>query len=198
MFRKFIREFLLVFISFAVALFVHRLITVEVLSAFLSVPPGLLPVVFIGAIFVQGIFIYLIVRQIVNQKIDRTSANMLWGCYFIVLFVLLFVRQTGISGIELNPLSFVRDAVGDSYALLLSVMNIAFFIPLGYLLKKQKLLFSALFIILLELVVESVQYMFSLGIFDMGDILCNMIGFYIGYLYVSRRGFVTNSTVEQK
>ena len=59
------------------------------------------------------------------------------------------------------------------------LMNVLMFIPLGILSKGNKKVLPFYFIGILF--IEILQYTFSLGIFDIADIISNYVGTIIGY-----------------
>ncbi|NLP27549.1 MAG: VanZ family protein [Clostridia bacterium] len=74
----------------------------------------------------------------------------------------------------------------DSQSIIITAMNISFFIPIGFLFRNKKGSFSILIILLVLLFVETTQYIFKLGIFDIDDIIFNFIGFVIGYKIIGK------------
>ncbi|OTO41576.1 hypothetical protein A5873_001095 [Enterococcus faecium] len=96
--------------------------------------------------------------------------------YFLVLIYLLFLKNIGIRGLESNPLSFLSDFInGDA---IIVMLNIIMFIPLGWILSLNK---KHLGIVVLGIwLIEIAQYVFHLGIFDVGDIIANAAGFVVG------------------
>ncbi len=96
--------------------------------------------------------------------------------YFLSLFYLLFLKNIGIQGISLNPLSFAQELHWGSH--FVPIMNLLMFIPLGLLFSSRM---SNLLLCLIALFsVESIQYFGHLGIFDLGDIVLNMLGLLVG------------------
>lgn len=106
--------------------------------------------------------------------------------YFPLLIFLLFFKSIGVQGYSFNPLAFIVDILdGQAFEVF---ANIIFFIPLGIILSlfkvssKKAALFSVLFIV----VVESSQYIFELGFFDVADIITNLLGITIGYVFFKK------------
>ena len=96
--------------------------------------------------------------------------------YFLILFYALFLKNIGRQGFSLDLQSFTYNWIyGDK---LVPTMNIIMFIPLGFLCKLSWK-HVAYFTLAIGLV-EGSQYLFHLGIFDLGDILTNLLGFIIG------------------
>lgn len=187
-----------VIISIISGYLIHYYIISEVLTRFLYIDLQYQAVIYLSALAIQIAFIYAIITQVVNRKIDKKMFILLLSCYFLVLVFLLFGRKAGVRGFNFYPLSFIKDLSYDTSPLFLSLMNVLFFVPIGYLIGKKKKIISALFILLLCLSIESIQYIFSLGIFDIDDIILNTVGFYIGqFCYLKNPelfNFKTNDT----
>jgi glycopeptide antibiotics resistance protein len=71
-------------------------------------------------------------------------------------------------------------------ALMNILANIFLFIPLGFyvevLLRKRKMKIKITIIILIPIIVELIQFVFSLGICDVDDVILNAIGGLLGIL----------------
>jgi len=77
----------------------------------------------------------------------------------------------------LTPEAFITNLVGNVFA----------FSPFGFLLpvmteKKRGLIKVVLGSFLFSLIIESCQYIFKVGVFDVDDLLLNTIGGLIGYI----------------
>ena len=77
-----------------------------------------------------------------------------------------------------NPLSFISDFTSGSR--FVPIMNLVMFIPLGFLFRPSKENFILAFFGLLT--IETAQYVFHLGIFDLGDVTLNLLSISIGTL----------------
>ena len=108
--------------------------------------------------------------------IASNTAEASYVLYFLILFYTLFLKNVGRQGFSLDLQSFTYNWIyGDK---LVPTMNIIMFIPLGFLCKLSWK-HVAYFTLAISLV-EGSQYLFHLGIFDLGDILTNLLGFIIG------------------
>lgn len=115
--------------------------------------------------------------MLLTRRIYKYIVYILYTGYFLSLVYFLFFKTIGVQGVSLNPLSFVQEIrYGDDWV---ALMNILYFIPLGWLCSKKLHLCTTLIALMS---VECIQYIFHLGIFDLGDIVANMIGVSIGYL----------------
>ena len=141
--------------------------------------------------------IYLVFLMIFRRKIGVVLKFFIFGLYVGTMFLLLFARPKVQRGIILNPLNFMHglDHVRNQLYL---VGNVIFFIPIGYLLRKYKIWEAGLFALSIEFNIELFQNVFKRGVFDVSDIVVNMVGIMIGYI-VSRivMGFVKRYSSEK-
>lgn len=101
-----------------------------------------------------------------------------------MMYFLLF-KSIGIQGIELNPISFITDMFyGDIFIVL---FNIIMFIPLGFALNLTKK--NMIFILFCLFLVETIQFIFHLGFFDLSDIVTNFIDYLLGTLIAQNKLF---------
>lgn len=127
-------------------------------------------------IIIITFFLYIFLLSLFTKKIYKEIILIFYIIYFLLLTYLLLFKNIGIQGLEINPLSFIKDFInGDAIIVLL---NIIMFIPLGWLLPLNK---KNLGIVVLGIfLIEVAQYIFHLGIFDVGDIVANTAGFVVG------------------
>ena len=127
-------------------------------------------------IILLGYFVYAFLKLLLTRKLKKQTLLLLYFIYFLALFYLLFLKNIGIQGLSLNPLSFARELYWGSH--FVPIMNLLMFIPLGLLFSSRM---SNLLLCLIALFsVESIQYFGHLGIFDLGDIVLNMLGLLVG------------------
>ncbi|MGT2906948.1 VanZ family protein [Streptococcus dentiloxodontae] len=127
-------------------------------------------------IIFMAYFIYNIFKAVLTRHINRRTLILIYCIYFSGLFYVLFLKNIGVQGFSLNPLSFANEIYWGSR--FVPVMNFLMFIPTGLLFR------SSIENILLSLIalffIESAQYFFHLGIFDLGDIVLNIGGILLG------------------
>ncbi len=80
-----------------------------------------------------------------------------------------------------------REQLGMGAFLLNIVGNIVAFVPCGYLLPRivkheSRLIGTVLIGFLISFIIESAQYVFRVGSFDVDDLLLNTLGVLLGYL----------------
>jgi glycopeptide antibiotics resistance protein len=79
----------------------------------------------------------------------------------------------------INPLH--DDYFGSPLALKEAILNLAAFIPFGVLYYRTTQLQMAILTLLTITGIETIQYVFNVGVFSTGDIILNFIGCLIGY-----------------
>ena len=154
----------------------------------------------LGAIFAvfaaaAAVFGYFFVYKKTMKGEKRLSpAMMLWSavflCYLIVVFGGVMLSRGGIFGensVELIPFSSYREAwiTFDRGAWRNIILNIALFVPLGFLLplgirwfrRFWRTYLAGLF---LTGMIEGAQLIFHRGIFEIDDIIDNLLGAMIG------------------
>ncbi|MFM0683436.1 VanZ family protein [Streptococcus suis] len=119
---------------------------------------------------------FTLFRLVYKPGISRLTLLFFYGCYGFLLLYLLFFKGMGVRGVNWDLLSTFSQDLFLNPAIL--VFNLLLFLPLGLLFsfswKKLSLFVGAI------LLVEAYQFFFSLGFFDLGDILLNTSGFALG------------------
>ncbi|MDY2987953.1 MAG: VanZ family protein [Peptoniphilus sp.] len=122
------------------------------------------------SIFNIGILLYVLVLLIIlfrgfNQRMDERA-------YSIIPFKTIYNYM---SAIDKRTIRFVVDNI---------IGNIVLFVPFGMYLEsfryESKLIGKVYIILISSCIVESIQVIFKVGIFDIDDILLNTIGGTIG------------------
>lgn len=123
-------------------------------------------------------FTFILFHMAYTRQITNKTLILSYFLYALMLLYVLFFKNIGVQGYSLNPLSFITDMRSGSR--FVPLMNLLMFIPLGCLFEPSKgnLTLSLLGLLL----VESCQYVFHLGIFDLGDITLNIASILIGSL----------------
>lgn len=133
-------------------------------------------IVNLALIWLLAIFCSLWLRLIYYRRLNPKHVLFFYIVYFILLIYLLFLKNIGLHGYELNPLTYFS---GLPYGYWFEpVMNLLMFIPVSLLFKMTwKRAFLAL---LCLLTVELLQYFLHLGVFDLGDLLANFVSLGLG------------------
>lgn len=104
-----------------------------------------------------------------------------------ILYATLFSRDPAAAELHLIPFSsFARAAVRpEMYRSML--MNVFLFVPLGLSLPfvlrgstAKRIWLTVLIGFLLSMTIETIQYLFSLGLVETDDVLCNTLGAAVG------------------
>ena len=106
--------------------------------------------------------------------------------YCLLLLYVVMVKVPGRTGVNLNPFTLINDLMTIPFY---PISNFMFFVPvgffLGYVFRKKipRILFLVGFIV--SVILELIQLIFHLGIFDVTDIILNGSGFAFGvWLFV--------------
>lgn len=121
------------------------------------------------------------VYQVLRLKVSVLLVRSEIFLYLILAFCIIMFKSNHVRGINLSLLD-IANQFSEAPANLL--LNVVLFIPLGCLFKrlfsKNWQAFAA--ISLIVVLIESSQWLFSLGIFDIIDVFTNLLGFSLGYL----------------
>ena len=108
-----------------------------------------------------------------------------WASIYLTFLMALTIlgRPTGqVSGFDTLFISYERLVNGGRWGFFPTLLNILMFIPFGFIVsryyKKTKL--SILALLILPILIESIQLITSRGVFEISDILNNLIGGLIG------------------
>lgn len=127
-----------------------------------------------------SILIFINLYYALQGKMKRVIIYIEFCLYMIALLVFLLLKSPGIQGVNLSFSGFWIDLQYSTFEV---IMNVILFIPLGILLaNKLKLVSTVILSFLLIIAIESIQYIFKLGVFDVIDIATNFSGILIGYL----------------
>lgn len=101
-----------------------------------------------------------------------------YSLYACLLFVMLFTKADTAHAISLNPLDFLSWHPG----VLEFLLNIVAFTPLGVWYGTHAKPWEFVVVALVTILgIETIQYVFYLGIFAVSDILANFVGCTVGY-----------------
>ena len=151
----------------------------------------------IFAVIVVGI-LFFIGYKLIYKKLMKGTKNIekkrliLYGIsivYAVILLGAVFLNRSGLYGnINLKLFSSYKEAYNTMQMYLFRniVLNILLFVPLGFLLPiysdKLKKAYKVVGIgLAVTTIIEIIQYITKLGIFEIDDILNNTLGTLIGY-----------------
>jgi glycopeptide antibiotics resistance protein len=134
-----------------------------------------------GVVFIllASVFTLLVYHQISQKKIHVIFVWCFYLSYILLTGYIFLGRYIVFRGIELNPLAFIsyfRQRGGSEK----NFSNILFFVPYGILLHKIPPRKSLPLSLLGILAIETGQYIFKVGVFDLSDVLLNIAGIYLG------------------
>lgn len=140
------------------------------------------------------------------NKRERIETVFLYGvfiCYILLLIKILFLsrvsilellsgQRTIVRSINLLPFHSIMEYISGSsenlkrFAFGNVVGNAAIFVPFGIYLplfkKDKRIITNLLFIFLVSLLVEIIQWLFGIGTSDIDDVILNCLGGWIGIL----------------
>lgn len=124
-----------------------------------------------------GFYLYLIVMFYFVLFSERYGRETGYDTSHVNLELFKEIKRFWMYRSLLTPEAFITNLVGNVFA----------FSPFGFLLpvmteKKRGLIKVVLGSFLFSLIIESCQYIFKVGVFDVDDLLLNTIGGLIGYI----------------
>lgn len=155
--------------------------------------PNIRWILIFGIIFAT-LFYFLQVKGYGKQMKRRVASILCWGilslnCSFIYIMTLSGRKIGETHRFDLKPFDsyYVAFTEGNMEMLLQILMNIAMYIPLGLLLPCCFKLFEKYRYVILgifsgSLVIELIQLVFRMGLFEVDDVINNTLGAVIGLL----------------
>lgn len=152
---------------------------------------GIIGIVLLGILFLIGYKI--IYKKVMKGKKTISKKKMLLYCvtigYGIIVLGAVFLNRSSIYGeVNFHLFSSYREAYNTMQISLFrnNVLNILLFVPLGMLLPLYRDNLKKIYKVvpigfLIALVIEVIQYISKMGIFEIDDIFNNTIGVLIGY-----------------
>ena len=129
------------------------------------------------------VLIYALLLLSVGLRVTKPAQTVLWIAYLGTIFLLLFARKTEYGGVNLDPFKIVQELHGMRSKIYF-VGNILFFVPFGYLFRKLNFFIMILVAFCMEFTIEMSQHITRRGMFDVCDIMINMVGIVSGYIIV--------------
>ncbi|ANZ95214.1 hypothetical protein BFC19_07400 [Brochothrix thermosphacta] len=129
-----------------------------------------------------SLYMTIFIKQMYTKQYSKVFFVISAIFYIVIMLYLLFFKSIGVQGFSFNPFGFILDIFnGQSFEVF---ANILFFIPLGmiYSFYKMNPKKVAVFSLIILILIETIQYVFKLGFFDISDIETNLMGICIGYI----------------
>lgn len=152
---------------------------------------GIAAIIFLGILFLIG---YKVIYQkmLKGKRTIKKRKMLLYSitiCYAVIVLGAVFLNRGGIYGVaNLHLFSSYKEAYHKMEMTLFrnNILNILLFMPLGFLLPvytdKLKKIYKVVPIgFLISLVIETIQYITKMGIFEIDDIFNNTVGVLLGY-----------------
>ena len=126
-----------------------------------------------------------------KRKVKKNSQIIVFIYYIIFIFnMVMFARFRNVVGYNLIPFKSIIEIVNNSsiYAIIINIFgNLLIFVPLEYfiieLFNVKKILPNFLISVGAILLIEILQYIFKVGIFDVDDIILDVLGMILFYTY---------------
>lgn len=152
---------------------------------------AIVALIFAGVIFLVGykIIYKKVMKGTKTIKKGRMILYAITLCYAVIVLGAVFLNRGGVYGVlNLHLFSSYKEAYHKMEMSLFRniILNILLFAPLGFLLPiysdKLKKIYKAVPIgFLVAIIIETLQYITKLGIFEIDDIFNNTLGTLIGY-----------------
>lgn len=135
-----------------------------------------------------AVFYFLNIKRYVRSLVGGIVLS--FDCSFIFVMTLFGRRIGGIRNFDLEAFDsyYVAFVEGNMEVLLQILVNIAMYIPLGFLLPCcfrfcEKYRYTLLVAIATSVVIELIQVIFKIGWFEVDDIINNTLGAVIGIIF---------------
>ena len=145
-------------------------------------------------LIVSSITICFCIYCICKTNLDKIYIYFAFISYIILLIVTLFVRNRLKEKLIETPSYLLKwlDIIFTNKIVFTNLLgNILLFIPLGIFIRfiNCKLIYILIFIIIFIVNLELIQYIYKTGVFDIIDIILNIIGVFIGICLINKRGY---------
>ena len=152
---------------------------------------GIVAIIFLGILFWIG-YKAIYQKMLHGKRTIQKRKMLLYSitiCYAVIVLGAVFLNRGGIYGVaNLHLFSSYKEAYHKMEISLFrnNILIILLFVPLGFLLPiytdKLKKIYKVVPIgFLISLVIETVQYITKMGIFEIDDIFNNAVGVLLGY-----------------
>ena len=126
-----------------------------------------------------------------KRKVKKNSEIIVFIYYIIFIFnMVMFARFRNVVGYNLIPFKSIIEIINNSsiYAIIINIFgNLLIFVPLEYfiieLFNLKKIIPNFLISVGSILLIEILQYIFKVGIFDVDDIILDVFGMMLFYTY---------------
>lgn len=150
------------------------------------------PAFMISIHVIVAVIFFIAVFQIAMNRYFIPLMKALPFIYIFVAFCSIMLKSRGVRGVNLNPLGIVAEFFESPATIF---FNMLVLVPLGALFRVKGVTAKKSFIAALAIVLccEISQFVFSLGICDVVDMILNVFGFAFGYCLAD---FVVSSGIK--
>lgn len=133
------------------------------------------------------VFALITIRQIQRGYLTLRLIRTLALLYVIAFLITVFFKNGGY-GIRLVNLDISACLIELEQYPLVEILNVLLWIPFGAWLRLKTTNYKTAVMsgFIFSLVIETIQYIFALGVSDINDLIANTLGFVIGFWLVDR------------
>lgn len=148
--------------------------------------PSIWPLVLFVSVVLITLRVFYIFKGSRKVVIYKEILGLIFVIYILCLYHVLTYQNTGYAGVNFTPFKeMFRYAFGSQKFIKNIVGNIVLFIPFGfftsYYLNQKKMAVPTFITLAVSLCAEAIQYHIG-RIFDVDDIILNVLGGFLGYL----------------
>lgn len=180
------KNILIALISVVISFILYRFLLLKIIDQLPFYAGEYQFLYFVIILLMLSAFVFIILRGMINNKLDNLSKKLLWFQYFFVLCFLLFGRNVGFRAMELNLVNSIKSWVSDSFSIVVNIGNLLMFMPTAFFFKEKSFKFSICVMTCIFVMCELLQYTFALGAFDVGDLLLYILGFTISFFFAKK------------
>lgn len=123
----------------------------------------------------------LLVFILTKGKINKNVFYIISSVYFLLIILVFFGRPSLGRILSLNIFNSIKECMSNSEVLLQTALNLIILIPMGYFFKSMKFKKAGIFFAAISVLIETIQFIFARGIFDLFDMICYFAGLSLGY-----------------
>ncbi len=146
---KLIKTIFKIFVSFFISFLIFYNVTSSVISYFFQGSFKFEQILYVLVYLWQSILFYLLIQLLFKETISKQLIQFMWCLYACVMVVLLFGRSYLGASVNLNLLKLIDM---NLYSFFQNMFNFLFFIPIGFVFKrnnskKRVLIISMIFVV---------------------------------------------------
>lgn len=164
-------------IAITISLILYFLLFDEYFVIYITTTPSVHMILLL--IFSYFLYVLISLVTVKNYHVSTTAPSIL---YLVFLIIMFFSKDNYNANATIFNLDVSKIAYNINHleGIIVTIFNILICIPLGYMFRRTDILIKFILPLGLFLLVEYIQYLYQIGIFDINDVFLNTIGFYIG------------------